>query len=332
MRAFFRKVLISFLFFSFIPAVSVFSEGRPLKILLIHSYHPEYPWVDSITRGVKNALDGKNVELEIFYMDTKRNTSKEWKLEAGRLAREKIENFKPDAVITADDNAQIFVAQQYLNKDIFFVFCGVNGDPKEYGFPANNITGILERPHLKESVRYLKEIIPSVRRIVVISDNDPTSIGALDYMQTQEPSDIKFLNYHILGDLGLWKERILEYNLEADAIAVYMYHTIKYKENQFSMHPNDVMRWTVENAKIPLLGFFDFSIEDGMFCGVVESGEEHGFRAAEMALALLTGTPIEQLPIETAEKALKMINLKTAKQLGITIPEKIILQADKVFK
>ncbi len=49
------------------------------KVLLIFSYHPEYPWVVEETRGVDDILKGRGVETEILYLDTKRNTSAEWK-------------------------------------------------------------------------------------------------------------------------------------------------------------------------------------------------------------------------------------------------------------
>ena len=55
------------------------------KILLVHSYHAEYPWVDSITKGVQATLEGTGVDLDIFYMDTKRKTEEAWKFDPGNL-------------------------------------------------------------------------------------------------------------------------------------------------------------------------------------------------------------------------------------------------------
>ena len=77
------------------------------KILLIHSYHAEYPWVAAITDGVRKALAGENITLDIFYMDTKRHPADAWKIKAGEQAQKVIAEWKPDAVIAADDDAQI---------------------------------------------------------------------------------------------------------------------------------------------------------------------------------------------------------------------------------
>lgn len=305
------------------------------KILLVHSYHPEYPWVAAISEGVKRAIEEEKdkVGLEIFYMDTKRKTSQEWKVEAGKLAQEKIEQWQPDAVITADDNAQIFVTQQYSGKERpFFVFCGVNADPEDYGLPASNVTGIVEKPHFAKSLELANELlIRPIRRVAVISDDGATSMGALDYMHSRKVA-VKVLDYRLIGDFDTWKERVLQYNVDADALFIYMYHTIKEKGSRVSLEPAKVMEWTIKNCSIPTIGFFDFSIEDGIFCGAVESGQEHGYEAAKMALALISGTDIAELPVKTAKKSVSMINLKTAEKSGFILDEEKLLSIGKVIK
>jgi ABC-type uncharacterized transport system substrate-binding protein len=305
--------------------------GTQKKILLIHSYHEEYPWGQSITAGVKQALEGKNVDLEIFYMDTKRYTSDEFKIKSGQLAREKIGSWKPDAVITADDNAQIFVTQYYANKKPYFVFCGVNADPADYGFPASNVTGIIERPQFAESLAYLDTLVKNVKKIAIMSDNEPTSVGTLNFMR-KEKSGRKVMGYNLITDLDVWKSRVFEYNKDLDALCIYTYHTLQQPGAAVSVDPSYVIQWTIENCKVPTVGFLEFAIESGVFCGVVESGKEHGYEAAVMALELIGGADIKALPVKKAEKGLTMINLKTARQLGITVPEEILKRADKVFE
>ncbi|MFH2137648.1 MAG: ABC transporter substrate binding protein [Candidatus Omnitrophota bacterium] len=328
------SVVVSLLLF--ISVAALFAQegasGVRKKILLVHSYHAEYPWVASITRGVMEAVKDSPVAVEIFYMDTKRQTTQEWKAKSGKLAIEKIEQWQPDVVICADDNAQIFVTQKYAGKEKpQFVFCGVNGEPADYGLLVPNVTGIVERPHFNESLDYLKIIIPNIRKAAVISDDGPTSIGAMDFIGRANP-EIKILDYHLIGSFDVWKQRIIQYNVDADVLCVYMYHTVKDKGAEQSLLPKDVMVWTRINCMIPTIGFFDFAIEDGLLCGVVESGEEHGWEAANMALQILNGTSPGTLPIKTAQKGLKMVNLKTAKHLGISIPEQIIKEADKVVE
>lgn len=309
-------------------------RARAPKILVVHSYHPEYPWVAAINEGIQKSLEDTGVVLETIYMDTKRHTLPKFKEHAGELARKKIDEWKPDVVIAADDNAQVYVTRNYVGKKApLFVFCGVNAEPSEYGFPAANVTGILERPHFLASFELAQKIIPNIRRIAVISDTDATSLGALNFIQREEPP-VKILDYRMITEFKGWKQRVEEYNVDADALFIYMYHTIKETKSPdaVSMDPKKVMGWTGENCKIPTVGFFEFSIEDGMLCGVAESGQEHGFEAGTMALALLNGTDIRKLPVKLAQKGISMVNLGTAKKLGITVPQDVIASVDKVIQ
>jgi len=309
------------------------AEESVKKILILHSYHAEYPWVEGINKGIERGLKGRQgLEVQTHYMDTKRNTSQDFKAQAGREAREKIATWLPDVVIACDDNAQLFVTRHYVGKKPYFVFCGVNADPAVYGFPASNVTGIIERPQHKASIELLKQIYPHITRIAFISDDDPTSIGTLSFLQLDLPAGIQVLGYNIIGDFELWKKRVKEYNREADALCIYMYHTLKKEGEAVSMPPGEVMEWTIANCDIPIVGMFDFAIEDGMLCGVVESAQEHGFEAAGMALSLLDGKDIKTLPIKRANTGVSMLNLKTAKKLKLHIPEETLARFERVIE
>jgi ABC-type uncharacterized transport system substrate-binding protein len=313
------------------------SSAPGKRILLIHSYHEEYPWVSAITTGVRKAFTGQNITLNIFYMDTKRNPADAWKSKAGKQAQKVIAEWKPDAVIAADDDAQIFVTQRYANKTPWFVFCGVNGDPADYNLPAANVTGIIERPFFTESLSYLKQVLRyssrGIKKAVVISDTGATSLGAVSHMRSAaKDTDFKMLGYYLISDFPRWQKRINQYNAEDTAICIYTYHTIKSPGAAVSMDPQQVLQWTADNCIVPTVGFLDFAIEGGLLCGVTESGDEHGYEAACMALDLLNGKDIRSLPVKQAVKGLKMINLKTAEKLGISVPEDVIKSADRVFR
>ncbi|MCP4713637.1 MAG: hypothetical protein GY868_00855 [Deltaproteobacteria bacterium] len=313
-------------------ATAAAADAGDKRILLVHSYHAEYAWVDDITCGVRKAFADQPVVLDIVYMDTKRNTSLEWKLAAGKRVRDIIEASQPDAVIAADDNAQIYVTRHYLNKRPWFVFCGVNAEPAEYGFPASNITGIIERPHFVQSLKLLKQIFPQAKKIAVISDIGPTSIGALNFMRKAD-IDLKVVDYRLIGDYELWQKRVRQYCSESDALCIYTYHTLKASKGATAYTDSGkIMQWTVEQCRIPTVGFFEFSINDGMLCGVVESGEEHGYEAALMALKLVAGNDIKQVPIKRAIKGSAIINLKTAERNGVFISNQIIKAADDLVQ
>ena len=289
------------------------------RVLLVHSYHPEYPWVASITEGVREGLQGSEAVLEILYMDTKRRTDEEWKVRAGQLAQQKVEQWSPDVVIAADDNAQQYFVRGYVGESLPIVFCGVNQDPSKYGYPASNVTGVLERPNLKEAVQFLAGVRP-VRRIALLSDDCQTSVGALNFMKNI-PVDVEIVDVRIVSDFEDWKSAIRQYNDQVDALGIYMYHTIKRQGEVQSMEPRAVMEWTSANVTIPTFGFFDFAIADGVALGLVESGGEHGYKAAQYALWILHGTPLAALPVIRANRGQKMANRAAAARVGLALPE-----------
>lgn len=327
-----KKSLVTFtevLFFLIFACTAYALDHK--KVLVVHSYHPAYQWVKEINKGIKSALKSGHLEIKFFYMDTKRKTSDEWKVRMGQKARQRIGAWKPDVVIIADDNALMFVAQYYKNKAPYFVFCGINGEIEDLGLPCSNITGILERPHFKDSVEFAEQIVRGIRKIAFITDTCSTSIGAVDYVR-RENINVMPLGYHLISDFNVWKRRVNQYNLYADALCIYMYHTIKLNESKaLSMMPKEVIGWTIDNCTIPTIGFFDFTIEEGLLCGVAESGEEHGYEAGKMAFGLLSGRNISQYPVKQGEKRIKMINLKTAEKLKIQINDKVLKSADKII-
>ncbi len=316
------------------PVREIVGEADPApdrkKVLLVHSYHKGYPWVDGITRGLRMALSGSSVDLQVFCMDTKRNTSEAWKVKAGRTARQIVAEWEPDVVIAADDNAQRYFVTGYVGTTHGpqFVFCGVNADPAEYGYPAPNVTGILERAHFEASFDMLAEIVPKLKRIAFITDNSPTSKGVIAYLKSLD-LDYEIVSISAPDTFAGWKEAVQRQTRMADALAVYNYHTIEDdRDRSRRMSPSEVMKWTADHCDIPIIGFLVFTVDDGALCGYLESSVEHGMKAGSMALEILGGVPAGEIPLVTALEGQSMLNLITARRLGIDVPDQLIAQCD----
>ncbi len=293
------------------------------KVLLVFSYHPEYPLVVEETRGVKDALKDKGIEIREFYLDTKRKTSPEWKKKVAEDAVNKIGEFKPDLVIVFDDNACELVAMKYAGKTLPFVFCGMNGDPEDYGFPTENITGVIERALIKESIELLNRLVPDVKKAAIITDNSPSSHGFVARIK-KAPLPVEIHEAYSTNDFDAWKAKVKELQPEVDAIGLFVYHTIKEKGGEVSLPPDDVLSWTLKNSRLPEFAFFDFTVKGGALCGVTLSGYEQGKAAAEIALTILAGATPVNIPIKYPEKGNPMVNEKRAAELNIKIPEDVL--------
>jgi len=297
------------------------------RLLIVHSFHAELTWCISINDGIMDRIKDTGVIWDTFYLDAMRHPDTTWIKHAGELAMAKVAEFKPDIMITADDEAQQYFGQNYINSDLPIVFCGVNADASKYGYPASNITGIIDRPHFNKALELARRFF-LIERIAILSSDDINSMGAITFIKERLDENEK-VTFKFVNNYNDWKKEIMSYNDSVDLIAIYKYHTIIDNTTGKVLSHYDVLNWTLENTKLPTIGFYELSIKDGLLMGVVESGHTHGYKAADYAIALLEGASISSLPIIQPMGEQNLINSDTAKKMGFKF-DKTMLQDVKL--
>ena len=279
------------------------------KVLYIDSYHQGYAWSDGIVKGVKNRLKQTGVELKVIYLDTKRNTSEDFKKAAAVKARTVISNFKPDAVIAADDNASKYLIQPYFkDADLPFVFCGVNWDAKVYGYPYKNVTGMVEVSPIPILLEQL-ELYAKGNRIGFIGPDILTAKKEAE--NYRKVFGIETLQYYA-KDYQDWKKGFLKFQNDADMLVVAS------DGGLYDNHKADYEDFVVKNSKIPSGTCYDFMAPVSLI-GVVKVAEEQGLWAADAALQILNGTSPAKIPITTNKRAKLFINKKIGDAMGIDL-------------
>ena len=311
-------VLISTFIFSYKGKTNPAYSIKNKKVLLIFSYHAEYFWVEEELRGVDTVFQNKELLIEHFYMDTKRNTDQVWMKKVADEAVVKIDTFNPDLVIVFDDNACEYVARQYIGKSLPVVFCGINAEPTDYGFPAPNITGVVEREHWQAGADLLVDLADNIQTLAVISDSSVTSQRSLKQMK-QLPFTVEIKEVFLTNQYDTWKEKVEELQTSVDALCIQSFFTIK--ENSVTVNPDDVLEWTLENSWIPEFSILDFVVRSGALCGVVDSGFDQGKIAAEIAMKILLGEDPADIPIIYPPEGQPLINKERAQSLNIYIPD-----------
>tara|TARA_Y100001954_G_C15726273_1_gene560889 strand:- start:193 stop:1209 length:1017 start_codon:yes stop_codon:yes gene_type:complete len=301
----------------------LFAQSR---ILVVHSYHAGYEWTDSIQTGIDHAFSDGSYDIQVLYMDTKRQTDEAWKIKAGQRAMRKVAAFKPDVVITTDDNAQAYFAKQLAQQKDSprIVFCGVNGSPELYGFHNKNVTGFLSRSHVTGTLKLAKALDPKIKRITFISDDSITSQKSYEYYRTLD-IPMQVVRYVKVTNFSQWQSAVFKANQDSDAILVTMYHTVKQASNEtMSMKPQHVMQWTVKNCIVPILGILPFTVKDGAMLGICSSGQEHGYLAGITAIDMIkTGRRASLYPINTSMEGKIMFNSDAVLKHGIRIPKSL---------
>ena len=319
-----------------LQSVSAKDAQKRFKILHIMSYHSPWKWTDDQFQGFKDALRELDIEYKVYQMDTKNRSSEEWKQEAGRQARELIDTWKPDLVYTNDDNAQIYVAKYYVNSDIPFVFSAVNAAPETYGFKGSkNVIGILEQEHFIPTVDLLSKIVPNVKKIAVITDEDPTWPGVINRMKKKAASelrDIEFVGWDIISTFEEYKQKIKYYEGKIDAVCLLGIFTFK-DEKGNNVPFEKVARWTVENSNLPDFSFWKDRIPKGTLCTVTVSGYEQGYAAGEMARGILVeGRKPSSYSFKPTVKGEPVLSLARAKKLGLKVRTSVLLTAEVIEK
>lgn len=302
------------------------------RVLVLHSYHPEYIWLKDVNKGILSGLaeerfdPQKNIAVEYFYMDTKRKSSEQWKQQAARQAIRKIQDWRPDVVIATDDNAQKYVVAKLKNTGVNFVFLGVNADPMAYDFinsidnPGGTITGSIERARFEQTVRLLKRLAPGTRRIAIACDDGTTGASVVNRVLAQAKDlNIEVVASRRIGKFSEWKEYVRSVQDKADALLVVVYHTLKDEDGQ-AVPGDEVLNWTVNNSKLPDIGFWSWAVEGGLLCSEAISGYQQGHYAATVAAYVLMGQSPGDFPVDKPQRGELCINLARARMLGIEVP------------
>ncbi len=307
---------------------------EPKRILHVMSYHSPWRWTDGQLDGFKAGLGDVPAEYRVFQLDTKRWSSDEQKAERSKLARDLVAAWKPDLIYTSDDDAQDLVTKHYLNTPIQNVFSGVNKEPEHYGFDkTNNVTGVIEHEHFAESVRLLKNIVPSLKRLVVVLDDAAMWQPVVARMQAAVlPAGVSIVGWETIKTYADYKARIAAYPAFADGIALIGIFNFKDAAGK-NVPYQEVMRWTAENSTLPDLGFWIDRVHHGTLAAVTVSEREQGLAAGRLARAILRdGKSPRALPMLPTSRGLPVISLARARKLGIAVRSEQLLSAEVVTR
>ena len=291
------------------------------KVMFIDSYHEGYEWSDSIVRGVKNVL-GNKCELKIIRMDTKRNPSNEFKKKAGEKARQEIEAWKPGVVIAADDNtAEYIIVPFYKDKDLPFVFCGLNWDASVYGFPCKNVTGMIEVSMGTQLIDSMRKFARGDKKGFLSVDNETSH---KEYENWVSKLNLKFERDVHAKTFEEWKKAFIDLQGRVDMLVL---------ENNAGIqgwNEAEAKKFVRAETKVPTGCIHDFMAE---YClvGYTKIGEEQGECSAATALQILSGKSPKDIPVVANQKGQLYANLAIAKKLNVTFPL-ATLKAAKVIK
>jgi ABC-type uncharacterized transport system substrate-binding protein len=292
-------------------------EGK--KILWVDSYHKEYEWSASIETGIRNVLNDTGIELKIVRMDTKRNTDDELRKNAATQAKAEIESFNPDVVIASDDNVQKYLVVPYLkDTSLPVVFCAVNWDALPYGYPASNVTGMLEVELTIQLIEHLQQYAQGDRLGYLSGDTDT------DRKVVQICNERFFagaMEPYFVETFDEYKATFLELQEKVD---------ILYLRNNAGIEgwdDEEAESFIGDNTKIPTGSSSDW-MAPYVLITLAKSGVEQGEWAAQAALRILDGTPVSEIPVAENKEGDLILNLNLVEQLKVVFAPSLLKNAE----
>jgi len=271
-------------------------------------------------------IEGQNIAFEYRYTEGKVDRVPEL---AGELVRLKVD------IIVVSGGSRLIQAAKNATKTIPIVMTGGGGDPVELGLieslarPGGNVTGIttLSRELAGKRLELLKEAVPKIARVAVLYD-PALPASSLDVKEVLPVAaralglTVRFWEVRAAGDFdrvfaalnkerpdGLYPtggplinangKRIADFALKSRLPSMY--------QRREAVHAGGLM-------------YYGADIADSYR------------RVAYYVDRILKGAKPADLPVEQPTKFELVINLKTAKQIGLTVPQSLLYRADRVIR
>jgi len=271
-------------------------------------------------------IDGQNIAFEYRYSEGKSERYPDLAAELVRL--------KVDIIVVSGGLATIRPAMN-ATKTIPIVMSGRGIDPVVAGVveslarPGGNVTGVtnLTRELGGKRLELLKEAVRKVARVAFLYES--ANPGSLRELKEVLPAAARALRLTIQP----WEVR------DADGFEKVFAALNKERPDGLYVTPNPLITANLKRiigfalkSRLPSM----YSIREGVDAGGLMSYDadqaDNYRRVAYYVDRILKGAKPADLPVEQPTKFEMVINLKTAKQIGLTIPQSLLYRADKVIR
>ena len=288
----------------------------------------DIPQIRGLRDGLTNYgyIQGKNLDLEIS-------------------AKETYDGYRPLIKSYKEKNVDVFVtiggsatkAVKDVAPEVPAVF-SFGSDPVQAGFvqsiarPGSNLTGVTTRtgPEFQgKRLEIFKEAVPALRRVTVLfnarGENPGHEINFKMLRESAPKLDIQLIAkpIKVVSDLDTALQTLSRETTDG----VFVIGSSMFRTRFSKIVPAAIQK------KVPVMGNEAFHVtEDGALLSYDSDRFHIGQRLAWYVDRILKGAKPADLPVEQPTKFEFFINLKTAKQIGVTIPPNVLARADRVIR
>ena len=326
-----RKWLgLSVIAFVLLVTGPVAQAQQPAKIPRIGFLGAAYPStnaarIEAFRKGLRELgyVEGKNIIIEYRWAEGKPERLPD-------LATELVQ-LKVDIIVTAGPAATPPAKQATSTIPIVMAF---DNDPVGSGFvaslarPGGNITGLSALfPELSgKRLELLKEVVPTVSRVAVLgTSTNPGNTQALKQIELAAGAfKVQLQTLDVLNRKDIEPSFRTAVKARADAILVLSSAVIFSQRTQ-------IADLAIKN-RLPVNFPQNEYVEDGGLMSYAPNYADLFRRAATYVDKILKGAKPADVPVEQPQKFEFIVNLKAAKQIGLTIPPNVLARADRVIR
>jgi putative tryptophan/tyrosine transport system substrate-binding protein len=300
-------------------------QSKMYRVGVIHQGGPYGAVVDGLRDGLRQLgyEEGKQIRLEI--RDTKSDP---------KLVEEAARVFERERVnLICAVTTSVATAVKNVTSQIPIVF-SVGSDPvasglvENFGKPGGRLTGVQYSTTdlTGKRLEILKEILPKLSRVVTFyNPNNRMALEAATLArQAGQQLGVQLIERHATSVEEL-RQRIGA--LKAKEADAYFYTTDGMVTSQAQLVID-----MATSKKLPTMFSEQSLVAMGGLASYGQNFYEIGRLSAKYVQKVMTGAHPQDLRVETVDRFELIINLKTAKQIGLTIPPNVLARADKVLR
>jgi putative ABC transport system substrate-binding protein len=281
--------------------------------------------MEAFRQGLRDLgyVEGKTIVIEYRYADGNAERLPD-------LAAELV-GLKVDLIITSSTPSVWAIQKASTTIPIVFTVIShpvENGIVASFARPGGNVTGltILTEELSGKRLELLKETVSNVTRVAALSDlTNPTQ--PLEWKEILTAARGLGLK---LQSLGVQSSSDFDSAFEA-ALRERAQALITLPQPLINAHRNRILEFAAKN-KLPAMYPLADYVDEGGLMSYAPVYTDLFRRAATYADKILKGTKPADIPVEQPTKFEFVINLKTAKQIGLTIPPNVLARADRVIR
>jgi putative ABC transport system substrate-binding protein len=311
-------------------AAAMAAAGQSLAVLRVAWVSPERagsssPNLAAFRAGLRELgyVEGKNLVIDTWWGE---GSSERLEQMAGDIVRA-----RPDVIVTGSGVAVLPMMRAGVKLPIVFV---LSADPVEakvvasFARPGSNLTGmsLFSIYLMGKRLELLKEAMPGLKRIAIIA-NPEHGGEPLELKAAQEAATRLGLSYRYFP---VWSESNLEQAL-ADIARGRDEAILAFADGFTMSFAERIAAFSVTN-KIPAVSGWALFAQRGNLMSYGPIIDECYRRLAEYVDKIFKGAKPGELPVEQPTKFEVVINLKTAKALGLTLPQSLLVRADDVIR